>query len=339
MEAVRSHTVRVLEVIDETADARSVVFDLPGVAYRPGQFVTVRVPSDLTGWVSRCYSLSSSPHIDEPLRFTVKRTSAGYASNWLCDNVVTDMQLEILPPSGAFTPASLDVDLLLFAAGSGITPILSIVKSALVQGGGHIHLFYANRSDENVIFAAEIEALERKYHTRLTVGYWMENVQGLPGVGAIAAAYDSHPDRDIYLCGPGPFMDIAVRALTERGVPRARIHREVFTSLTEDPFSAQQHRPAETAAPAHRVTVNLNGVSTTLDWPGHIDLVELLLRMDLPVPHSCREGACGSCEAVLKSGEVRMESNSILTEEDMAEGYILACQAHPSGTSDIEVEF
>jgi 3-ketosteroid 9alpha-monooxygenase subunit B len=341
MEVVRSHTVRIVEIIDETADARSVVFELPGIEYRPGQFVTVRVPSDRTGWVSRCYSLSSSPHVDEPPRFTVKRTGAGYASNWLCDNAVAGIKLEILPPSGTFTPSSLDTDLLLFAAGSGITPILSIVKSALVGGGGHVHLFYANRSDENVIFASEIEDLGRRFPTRLTVAYWMEHVQGLPGVAAIAAVSDHHQGRDAYICGPAPFMDIAYRALTERGVPRSRIHREVFTSLSEDPFSvsvAGQQSP-EAAAPVHRVRVRLDGATTMLDWPENVDLVELLLRRGLPVPHSCREGVCGSCEAVLESGKVRMRSNSMLAEEDIAAGYILACQAHPDGTSDIEVEF
>jgi 3-ketosteroid 9alpha-monooxygenase subunit B len=333
--------VRVLDIIDETHDARSVVFDLPGAEYRPGQFVTVRVPSDRTGWVSRCYSLSSSPHIDEPLRFTVKRTSTGYASNWLCDNVVAGMQLEILPPSGAFTPSSLDTDLLLLAAGSGITPILSIVKSALVEGSGHVHLFYANRSRADVIFASEIEGLEKRYYPRLTVTSWMEDVKGLPDSDAIATESDSHPGRDIYMCGPGPFMDVAVRALTERGVPRSRIHREVFTSLSEDPFSAAvKVRPLQgKPGPTHRVTVRLAGDTTTLDWPEDIDLVGLLLREELPVPNSCREGACGSCEAVVKSGQVRMRSNSLLDDADIAEGYILACQSHPDGTADIEVEF
>jgi 3-ketosteroid 9alpha-monooxygenase subunit B len=146
----------VREVIAETPDAKTIVFDPPGdrFSYRPGQFLTLRIPSDRTGSVARCYSLSSSPRHDDTLMVTVKRTVDGYGSNWLCENVVAGQIIESLPPAGAFTPKDIDLDLLLVGAGSGITPLLSIVKTALLDGRGRVVLFYANRDPESVIFAA-----------------------------------------------------------------------------------------------------------------------------------------------------------------------------------------
>ncbi len=132
-------------------------------AYRPGQFLTLRIPSDRTGSVARCYSLASSPFTDDAPKVTVKRTSDGYGSNWLCDNIAAGQTLEVLPPAGVFTPKSLDHDFLLFGAGSGITPVISILKSALTQGGGTVVLVYANRDEKSVIFAEELRALAEKY--------------------------------------------------------------------------------------------------------------------------------------------------------------------------------
>mgnify|MGYP001553458604 FL=1 len=147
-----SYELTVLEVIEETGDARSVVLD-PGehrdeFRYTPGQFLTVAVPSDRTGLVARSYSLSSTP-VDEdgPLTITVKRTAEGYASGWICENLRAGDQLRVLPPAGIFTPKNLDADLLLFAGGSGVTPVMSIIRTALVRGTGRIVLFYANRDE------------------------------------------------------------------------------------------------------------------------------------------------------------------------------------------------
>src|SRR5262249_52604272 len=150
--------LRVAEVVPETADAHSVVFDVPDelaqrFRYRPGQFLTLRLPSDLTGSVARCYSLSSSPHDGVRPQITVKRTADGYGSNWICDHVETGTVLEVHPPSGRFVPKDLDADLLLLSGGSGITPVMSILRSALGQGEGHVVLVYANRDEDSVIFA------------------------------------------------------------------------------------------------------------------------------------------------------------------------------------------
>src|SRR6478752_4021244 len=183
--------LKVVDVVEETADAHSVSFEVPAgaedrFAYKPGQFLTLAVPSDQTGVAARCYSLSSSPVGGGPLTITVKRTVDGYASNWVCDNLREGDAMRVLPPSGIFTPASLSADLLLFAGGSGITPIISITRTALQQGTGKIVLFYANRDESSVIFAKELTALAAEHPDRLQVVHWLESVQGLPSQEQVA---------------------------------------------------------------------------------------------------------------------------------------------------------
>ncbi|PRC44644.1 3-ketosteroid-9-alpha-hydroxylase, partial [Mycobacterium sp. ITM-2017-0098] len=189
-EPLGSHVLEleIADVIDETADARSLVFTSPAgssvppekLHYAPGQFLTLRVPSDRTGSVARCYSLCSSPFTGDPLTVTVKRTADGYASNWLCDNAHAGMKVHVLAPSGTFVPKTLDTDFLLLAAGSGITPMLAILKSALSEGSGKVTLVYANRDEKSVIFAETLRDLAAKYPDRLTAVHWLESVQGLP---------------------------------------------------------------------------------------------------------------------------------------------------------------
>src|SRR3954465_3139709 len=177
--------LRVVGVVEEAADACSVSFEVPAGAertfdYKPGQFLTLAVPSDQTGIAARCYSLSSSPHDGGPLTVTVKRTADGYASNWICDNLREGSTIRVLPPSGIFTPANLDADLLLFAGGSGITPIMSITRTALAHGSGRIVLFYANADERSVIFASGLAALAGEHPHRIVVVHWLVSVQGLP---------------------------------------------------------------------------------------------------------------------------------------------------------------
>ena len=225
--------LQIAEVIAETEDARSLVFADPGgpgapgvpperLRYAPGQFLTLRVPSERTGSVARCYSLCSSPFTDDALSVTVKRTTGGFASNWLCDHAHPGMRIHVLAPSGTFVPKTLDADFLLLAAGSGITPIMSICKSALSEGSGQVALIYANRDDRAVIFSEALRDLAAKYPDRLTVVHWLESVQGLPGATALAKLAAPHADRPAYICGPGPFMDAASDALRMLGVPKGQ---------------------------------------------------------------------------------------------------------------------
>ncbi|MFD8352275.1 2Fe-2S iron-sulfur cluster-binding protein [Streptomyces coelicoflavus] len=328
-------TVRVVKVIRETADAHSLVLepaeeDRAAFAYRPGQFLTLRVPSERDGGAARCYSLCSSPVRDELLKVTVKRTAGGYASHWICDHVTEGDTLQVLRPAGTFTPDTLDGDFLLLAAGSGITPVMSILTSALHAGTGRVTLVYANRDERSVIFREELTALAREYGDRLTVLHWLESLQGrptAPGLRALAAPY---ADRPAFVCGPGPFMDLATGALAGLGVPAGRITVERFTSLTGDPFAEPGDDPeADTEGPVSTAEVELDGESRTVDWPRGKPLLDVLLAAGLDAPYSCREGACSACACVLVEGEVVMERNEVLDAQDLADGLVLACQARP----------
>ncbi|MGQ0840271.1 FAD-binding oxidoreductase [Actinokineospora sp.] len=231
-------TLRVAAVIEETAHARSLVFD-GDLDYRPGQFLTLRVPSDRCGSVARCYSLSSSPFTGDRPTVTVKRTAGGYASNWLCDNISAGDTVDVLPPAGLFTPASLDADLLLFAGGSGITPVMSILKSALHQGNGRVELVYANLDEPSVIFGAELKALADSHSGRLTVTHWLEAERGLPTIDDLVGLARPHAARDAFTCGPVPFMKAVVEALQLLEFPRERRRVERFVSLAANPFDRQ----------------------------------------------------------------------------------------------------
>lgn len=329
-------TVRVVEVIRETADAHSLVLEHLGgerFDYRPGQFLTVRVPSERSGGAARCYSLCSSPVRDDALKVTVKRTRDGFASNWLCDNVVVGCELEVLPPAGTFVPRDLDGDFLLLAGGSGITPVLSILKSALHAGHGRVALVYANRDEASVIFRDELVALAAEFGDRLVVVHWLESVQGRPTEASLRGLLAAYDDREAFVCGPGPFMDLATETLAGLGVPRERVHQEVFTSLAGDPFATVE-LPTDAAGGSGgevaEVVVELDGDVTSHAWPAGAKLLDVLLAAGRPAPFSCREGACSACACVLQEGTVELERNEVLDAADLAEGLILSCQARPT---------
>ncbi|TIC87833.1 ferredoxin--NADP reductase [Nocardioides sp. GY 10113] len=350
---IESFVLDVVDVVDETADARSISLAVPAgaeekFAYRPGQFLTVAVPSDLTGVAARCYSLSSSPHDGGPLTVTVKRTAEGYASNWLCDNVEVGGTLRVLPPSGIFSPASLDRDLLLFAGGSGVTPIMSIVRTVLAEGTGRVVLLYANRDERSVIFAEELTRLSAEHPDRLHVIHWLESVQGLPTAEQIRAFASAYLQRDAFVCGPAPFMKMVTGVLKELEFPRERRHQEKFISLGGNPFgdveelrraedeieAAESEDPAdaepELAGPV-KLEVELDGETHTFDdWDPKETMLDFLEGKGIKAPFSCREGECSACAIRLIEGEVRMAHNDVLDDDDLADGIRLGCQAHPT---------
>jgi 3-ketosteroid 9alpha-monooxygenase subunit B len=261
--------VPVAKVIAETADTCSLVLDVPPdladrFAYRPGQFLTIRVPLPAGGSVARCYSLSSSPHAGDLPTVTIKRAPFGYASNWIADNVAPGSVLDILPPAGTFTPSSLDRDFLLVAGGSGITPVASILKSSLVAGHGQIVLIYANASEDSVIFAAELRELQAGAPGRLVVLHWLDVLQGAPTVAALRELARPYARFEAYLCGPDPFLLVVKDALRSLGVAPGQVRTERFLSLEENPFEAAE--PA--SGPAATLRVELDGTAHELDWPG-----------------------------------------------------------------------
>ena len=347
-EPLGSHVLelQVADVVKETDDARSLVFAVPDGAdiptdrlrYAPGQFLTLRVPSDRTGSVARCYSLCSSPFTGDPMTVTVKRTDGGYASHWLCDNAHPGMRIHVLAPSGTFVPKTLDTDFLLLAAGSGITPMMSICKSALAEGSGRVVLIYANRDENSVIFGGALRELAAKYPDRLTVVHWLESVQGLPSAAALAGLAAPYVGHDAYICGPGPFMAAAEEALKSAGAPSEHIHIEVFKSLESDPFAAVVIEEDDSDEGPATAIVTLDGETHEVRWPRNAKLLDVLLDKGLDAPFSCREGHCGACAVLKKSGDVEMEVNDVLEQQDLDEGLILGCQARPRSDS-VEVTY
>lgn len=234
-----SYLLTVADVRRETADAVSVTFDVPDgladvFAFSPGQFLTLGVPSDRTGLVARCYSINVPP--GEPLNVTVKRTVDGYASNWINEHVTPGVEIRVQPPSGIFVPKDLSEDLLLYAGGSGITPIMSITRTALRDGTGRLFLLYANRDERSVIFAEPLRELATSHPDRLQVVHWLETVQGIPTPDQLKAFAAERLEWNAFVCGPAPFMKATIDSLKELGFPRPRRHQEKFVSLGGNPF-------------------------------------------------------------------------------------------------------
>jgi 3-ketosteroid 9alpha-monooxygenase subunit B len=331
------HRIPVTAVVEETAQARSFVLAVPPelaaeFAYRPGQFVTVRVNER----VARCYSLSSSPHTDPALVFTVKRVPDGIGSNWLCDNVTAGSTVDILAPAGSFTRDRWDTDLVLLAGGSGITPVISIVKAALSTGDKHLFLLYANRDRGSVIFADELAGLQDAHPDRLTVRHWLDVDGGPPTVDDLRTVLTPYRRREVFVCGPEPFMVAAEKTLTELGVPDPSVHIERFRLAADG--DGEGDRDGEEDGPDATAIVTIDGVTYRLPWPGGKRLLDVIIDAGLNPPFSCTQGMCGACACRKLSGEVHLVHNEVLEEEDFADGYILACQALPRSAT-VEVSY
>lgn len=323
------YSLPVREVIEETADAKSIVFEIPrehaeAFRYKPGQFLTLRIAHDGRRLL-RCYSLASCPLVEELPRVTVKRVAQGRVSNWLCDRINAGDAIEVKPPAGHFTPHSIDDDFLLFAGGSGITPIFSIIRSALIAGRGRLYLIYANRDEDSVIYRDQLNALTNQHSARLQVSHLLDSVQGLPATAQLADLARPWTGADCYVCGPEAFMDCALEAIRGLNVAPARIHVERFVSLPDEEDAA----PVVETRPNGEIClqVELDGVRHELSCSRGEPLLDAMLRAGLKAPHSCQSGACGSCMCTLEAGEVHLRHNQVLDKNDLGQGWILACQA------------
>ncbi|MBY4869156.1 MULTISPECIES: ferredoxin--NADP reductase [Burkholderia] len=330
----RFHRLTVADVIAESDDACSFVFDVPAAlrdafAYRPGQFLTLNVPC-AEATVARCYSLSSAPGIDAAPKITVKRVRDGRASNWLCDHIRAGDALDVLPPAGVFTPRTLDGDLLLFAGGSGITPVLSILKSALVHGRGMLTLIYANRDERSVIFRDELQQLAHRHPGRLRVIHWLDSVQGVPQQRHLEELARPFSRQETFICGPALFMENALAAMLGLGLPRARVHVERFASLPDAPAQADAAATAAEAGDGAAIETVLDGDAFTFDSAPGETLLDAMLRAGVPAPNSCRMGQCGACMCRIERGEVALDSNHVLDDDEIAAGWTLACCARPA---------
>lgn len=334
------HPLRVREVIEETADAKSIVFDIAAdqaeaFRYRPGQFLTLRIKIGARHLL-RCYSLASCPIVEEPPRVTVKRVANGQVSNWICDRIKAADVIEVKPPAGHFTPRSLAGDFIFFAGGSGITPIFSIIRAALISGAGRMVLVYANRDQSSVIFRDELNLLARSYATRLQIMHWLDVVQGLPSRAQLTELARPWEHADCFVCGPEAFMECTLEALRGLQIPSARIHVERFISLPDEEATAQ----VATAEPADdiKLEVELDGQHHELTCAVNEPLLDAMLRAGIKAPYSCRQGACATCMCTLEAGAVHLRRNQALDKNDLAQRWILACQAI-ADTPSVRVKF
>lgn len=338
------HLLRVHDVIAESDDARSFVLAVPEdkrslFTYRSGQFLTVCAPTD-EGELERCYSLSSVHGVDEFLKVTVKRVPFGPVSNWMVDKVRPGDTLRVMRPAGLFVSRAPEMDLSLFAAGSGITPIVSLAKDRLLHNkGARVSLFYANRDERSVIFRTELAALAADFADRFTVTHWLESVQGLPSHKLIAAHARDLGSRENFICGPAPFMDAAAAALAQLGVDKHFVHLERFAFAApkkQSPNAASQSSAQD--EPDASLEVTLGGETRTLAWPADTLMLDVMEAAGLNPPYSCRAGACGACICQLDAGKVDMRHNELLDDADLAEGLVLACQAIPRSAT-VKVTF
>jgi len=326
------HLLGVSTVVRETADAVSIVLDIPaGLAgtfsYRAGQFCNVQVRIGGTPHM-RCYSMSSAPELGEAMALTVKRVPGGMVSNWINDHLRAGDTVELSPPSGFFQLNETESDLVAFAAGSGITPVFSLVKTALATTDRTLRLHDANRGPTDVIFDAALGELERDYPGRLVVMRSYDTEHGLISPDTVAGfAGPSAPDGEFYVCGPGPYMQIVDEGLARLGVDPARIHVERFTA--SDPIVGTPAPPPAAAAGA-TVTIELEGRTETTDHHPGTTILQTARQTGMSPPFSCESGSCATCMARLVEGAVSMYVNNALTPEEVEEGWVLTCQSVPT---------
>jgi 3-ketosteroid 9alpha-monooxygenase subunit B len=330
----RVHRLRVSRVTVETPDARSIAFEVPPelqaeFRHKAGQFLTVTVP--LGGLrLRRCYSLASSPDVDREHSVTVKRVPGGRVSTFLVEQVRVGDWLEVERPAGRFVLTADTSPLHLYGAGSGITPLISMIKTALASTDRRVELFYANRDEASIIFRGELEGLVRAHPGRLAVHHWLDAARGFVGAADVVRGPEG---AHHYLCGPGPFMSVVEGALVALGVPPSHLHVERFVS-PPDPTPTQPGdavAPVEPPATGEAAVVLVEHEGTTLEvpCPPGMTLLEAALAAGMDAPYSCKEGFCGCCSALLLEGEVKMDADDALTPEAKRRGLILACQSRP----------
>jgi ferredoxin-NADP reductase len=321
------HSLSIAEVIDETADTRSFVFDIPSdlaatFAYQAGQFCTFR--ATIEGHeVVRCYSMSSSPDADEPFKTAVKRVPTGVMSNWMNDALAAGDTIDVLRPAGLFVLHPNETPIVAFAGGSGITPVISINKSALLTTGRDILLVYANRDADSVIYGDELERLRVGSDGRLTIHHHLDAESGFLDAVACGELVGARADADFYICGPGPYMDIVEAGIEQLGVARRQVFIERFV------ISGDLSSFAEQSA-TDSLVIRLGGRKQTVDYKMGDTILDTARRAGMKPPFSCESGSCATCMAHLDEGAATMRVNNALTPEEVDDGWVLTCQSIPT---------
>ena len=334
------NNLRIAKIIQETPDARSFVLEIPAdlawkYRYRAGQFLTFRVPH-ADGAFNRCYSLSSAPEIDVLPKVTVKRVAGGKGSNWFHDALKEGGTLDVLPPAGRFVLGEGAAPLLLFGGGSGITPMISLIKSALKAGKRTIRLFYANRNKPSIIFNAELVALLKAHPGRLEVIHHLDAEHGFATPGQIAAAAKGFENAEAYLCGPGSFMNIVETALLASGLPRERVRLERFDASGNDAVPVEAAEEGDVIP--SEITIHFENKTHKVPYKKGQSILEAARAAGLNPLSSCEEGFCASCAAKRIKGKVVLAKNDIYTPDDLANDWILTCQGHCFGP-EVEITY
>lgn len=344
------HRLRVAGVQRLTDDAVAVTFDVPDelagqYVFRPGQSLTLRRRRNGRD-ERRSYSICA-PAGARP-RVGVREVPGGLFSSWLVHEVAPGEEIEVAPPSGSFTP---DVDAparhVLVAAGSGITPVLSIAASVLENPGTHVTLLYGNRRSSTVMFTDELADLKDAHGARLELVHVLSRepreAELFSGrldadrLHQLLAALVPVPDVDHWwLCGPFGLVTDAQQVLEELGVPGDRVHQELFyVDVPPDPV---RHEEPGIEGPSSEVTVILDGRATTLLLPRDTPVLDAAQRSRSDLPFACKGGVCGTCRARVTEGDVRMRRNFALEESELDAGFVLTCQSLPV-TDTVTVDY
>jgi len=333
-------------LIQETADSRSFIFEIPEALketfrYTAGQFLTFEIPwQDFA--IKRCYSLASAPEVDAWHKVTVKRVEDGRMSNWLIDNLKVGDRIRVQPPEGRFVLKrdAGDRPLTLFGGGSGITPVISLLKSALATTARSVRLVYANRDADSIIFRDELALLVGRSGGRAEVVHHLDTDGGYLTVDKVKSTIAGREQGDFYVCGPGPFMDTVEAAFEAAGVDSGHTHFERFVSPL-DPDRREEPEPIDMDA-SHAPTqfvMTLDGQTHTVPYEPGLTLLKAAENAGVQPPSSCEDGYCGCCMALMKKGQVKMAAREALTDEDIQKGWILPCQARPSSSEELEIDF
>lgn len=345
------HSLRIAGLRRETDDCVSLAFDIPDAAraafaFTPGQYLTLRATIDGED-VRRSYSICSGP-ADGELRVAIKHVPGGRFSHHANTVLATGDRIDAMPPEGRFTARPGAGTHVAIAAGSGITPILSIMKAVLAgDPASHFVLLYGSRSVASILFRTELEDLKDRYLGRLTVLHVLsreeQDVPVLTGrldAGKIKALLPSAVDpaaiAHAFLCGPGELIDTATATLAALGVAPERIHAERFTPAAP----ARVAPPAPTAADAPFATATIihDGKSNLIPVAAGEPVLEAAIRAGLDLPWSCRGGMCSTCRARVTEGAATMEVNFSLEPWETDAGFVLTCQAHPT-TGHVTVDY
>lgn len=347
-ENVKFHKLKVAEVKRETAQCVSIVFDIPAelkedYKYQAGQYITIKM--NVGGEeVRRSYSLCSSPVVNEPFRVAVKKVDSGAVSPFLTDTLKAGDELDVMTPTGGFTTpidAANNKTYVLFAGGSGITPVMSILKTVLTQEPqSKVVLVYANETESAIIFNNELNEWKGKYTDRLSIYHVLnapvasvdDTLRGIMTVEKtkeVVSKYITLADSNEYfICGPGPMMQNIENSLKELGVSKEKVHLEYFTTVLN-----KEEAPKvvdESAEIMSEVTVIMDGDEYTFNLSSKGQpILDAAIEAGVDAPFSCKGAVCATCKGQVIEGKARMEQNYSLGDGEVEEGYILTCQAHP----------